>query len=67
MYWPTFTWTGERQRVLKLERDICYKAFYFDPRSGKKYPIGVVEADDNNSWTIPIQPTLQDWVLVLKK
>ena len=67
MYWPTLTWTDKREKVAHLEPDVSYEAFYFDPRTGEKYELGVVEADEDNSWLIPIQPTLHDWVLVLKK
>ncbi len=50
-----------------LESGISYRAFYFDPRSGKEHDLGDVNPDTSGSWIAPRTPTLADWVLVLEK
>jgi hypothetical protein len=52
---------------LGLEAEARYEAFYFDPRTGLEHAIGPVEADGRGAWTAPVQPTMQDWVLVLER
>jgi hypothetical protein len=40
---------------------------FFDPRTGKEHPIGEVTPDTEGSWTSPITPTFEQWVIVLEK
>jgi hypothetical protein len=53
--------------VKSLEPGVSYRAFYFDPKSGKQYDLGDVTADSTGAWPAPITPTFADWVLVLEK
>lgn len=53
-------------RVKKIEHEISYHAFYFDPRNGKEYDIGTVVPDERGEWQPPKPPIIQDWVLVLE-
>ncbi len=64
-YTPTYPWSPDRFHVVKLEPEVSYTAYFWDPRTGQKHNIGPIEADADNSWAIPIQPTMDDWVLVL--
>ncbi len=66
-YRPQFPWAKDVLRVLGLEAEAQYEAFYFDPRVGREHAIGPVEADERGAWTAPVQPTMQDWVLVLER
>jgi hypothetical protein len=53
--------------VKKLERNVSYRAFWFDPATGKELPIGVIRGDKKGQWRAPVLPILQFWVLVLEK
>jgi hypothetical protein len=53
--------------IRDLEPQAKYAASYFDPVSGEKAPLGLIQADTRGVWKC--QPPLagdQDWVLVLK-
>jgi hypothetical protein len=54
-------------KVVSLEPTVAYRAFFFDPASGKQHDVGDVRADSTGSWAVPITPTFADWILVLKK
>jgi hypothetical protein len=53
--------------VRRLESGVSYRAFFFDPRTGKDHPIGDVAADAGGTWKAPITPTFEQWVIVLEK
>ncbi len=63
-YKPTFPWENNYILIKNLEPDITYRAFFFCPRSGREYDLGKV--NNKNSWKVPLQPELADWVLVLE-
>jgi hypothetical protein len=44
-----------------------YNVFLFSPLNGKRYPLGPAVPDKNGTWTPPVPPVVQDWVLVLQK
>jgi len=50
-----------------LEPGVRYQALFFDPRTGKEHSIGEVTPDTEGSWTSPITPTFEQWVIVLEK
>jgi hypothetical protein len=54
-------------KVKDLESGVRYRAFYFDPKSGKEHDLGDVNPDSTGTWPAPITPTFADWVLVLEK
>lgn len=58
-------WTEVAGKVVGIESDVRYEAFFWDPRNGDAIGIGTVEADAEGCWQVPREPTLQDWVLVL--
>lgn len=66
-FWhPTAPWSNT-MLVRNIERSARYRAFFFDPRHGREYPLGPVQPDAEGAWPVPVQPTMQDWVLVLEK
>jgi hypothetical protein len=62
---PNAPW-GPRFTVQKLDPAARYRAFFWDPRSGEEHPLGEVTSDPQGAWTIPWQPELSDWVVVLE-
>ncbi len=64
-YQPTFPWSNQRIAVVKIEPDIKYRAFFWDPRSGDAHDLGLVESDVHGCWNVPLQPVFTDWILVL--
>jgi hypothetical protein len=59
-------WRGE-MRATALEPDVQYTAFYFDPRTGDRYPLGPVTPDAAGAYVLPKPPIFQDWVVVLAR
>jgi hypothetical protein len=53
--------------VKSIETGVSYRAFYFDPKSGKEHNLDDVTPDSAGSWKPPMAPTFADWVLVLEK
>ncbi|MBM3190322.1 MAG: DUF4038 domain-containing protein, partial [Chloroflexi bacterium] len=56
---------GEPVDVEKLEPEVRYRAFLFDPKDGSTHGVGRIEGQ--TSWRVPMPPVLQDWVLVLER
>lgn len=54
-------------QIVSLEPDASYKAFFFNPATGKDHPIGAVTADAQGAWRPPVFPVFQDWVIVMEK
>lgn len=52
-------------KILKLEAGSRYRAFWWNPVSGKETDLGIVTGADE--WRPPVPPILQDYVLVLEK
>jgi len=50
-----------------LEREVLYRAYYFDPCTGAQYDIGNVTADENGNWK-PANPPPEahDWIMTLE-
>jgi Protein of unknown function (DUF4038)/Domain of unknown function (DUF5060) len=53
--------------ITQLEPDLPYRAFYFNPATGKEYEAGKALADSSGRWQAPVAPVFQDWVLVLDR
>lgn len=51
--------------VKELEPDVRYSGFYFDPASGRRFPVGSIDAA-KSEYVPPRLPSPQDWVLVLE-
>ena len=64
-YDPIFPWIESSIKVVAIEPDVEYTAFFWNPRNGEAHDLGVVEPDAGGCWQVPLQPTLEDWVLVL--
>ncbi len=50
-----------------LESDIRYRAYYFDPRTGKETDLGMVEPTHQGEWRPPKPFIFQDGILVLER
>ncbi len=59
-----YNWNGVV--VKKLEHDVSYHAFYFNPSNGKRYDLGTVVIS-SDEYKAPGVPSPQDWVLVLER
>ena len=64
-YGPVYPWS-RRYTLLALEAHIAYEAYFWDPRTAQRYPLGMVTATVEGAWDIPPLPTFEDWVLVLQ-
>lgn len=64
-YDPILPWGETPTKVVAIEPDIEYKAFFWNPGNGDVRDLGVVEADANDSWQIRLQPAFEDGILVL--
>ena len=53
--------------IKELESEVTYRAFYYDPRNGREYPVGIVKPNIKGEWTTPLFPIFQDRILVLEK
>ena len=59
--------TGGQTIIKNIEKDIRYRAFYYDPITGDQYDMGEVIPDEQGCWMSGKVATVQDWVLVLEK
>ncbi len=66
-YKPTFQIPTPQYRVCLLENGIKYQAFFWDPRTGHEYDLGEVKPEADQTWAIPIQPELKDWVVIMER
>ncbi|HBC88799.1 MAG TPA: hypothetical protein DCZ94_17795 [Lentisphaeria bacterium] len=66
IYNPPTPW-AEPMMVSSLSTRIQYNAFFWDPRTGKKYEIEKIKPDSAGSWKIPIVPYFKDWVVVIEE
>jgi hypothetical protein len=67
LYRPDAPWRAQPTKVTNVEPDVRYRASFFDPRRGREHPLGPVQPGSDGAWAVPVQPTLQDWVLVMEK
>lgn len=51
--------------VRHLERDVSYRAYYFDPCTGVQIGLGEVTPNENGDWSPSLPPEVHDWLLVL--
>lgn len=58
-----YDWNG--MVVQGLEPDVQYSGFYFDPATGRRFPVGPVNAPAGE-YRSPRLPSPQDWLLVLE-
>jgi len=64
-YSPSCPWSSDLI-VEAIEPDTRYRAFFYDPRNGEEHDLGRVNPEPDGRWRIPVQPTLEDWVLVME-
>jgi hypothetical protein len=58
--------TWDVPRVLEIEADVSYTAWWFDPMTGERTDIGTVEPESDRTWTAPHPVVVHDWVLVME-
>jgi hypothetical protein len=56
-----------RMTIKHLEPNLCYRAFYFDPKTGTEYDVGSVTGDAKGDYMLPRPVIFQDWVAVLER
>ncbi|HOK56446.1 MAG TPA: DUF4038 domain-containing protein [bacterium] len=62
-------------KIKKIEKNVKYKTFLFNPVNGEKIDSGVVNPDREGNWELPSLvknswaklPIYQDWILVLER
>jgi hypothetical protein len=59
-------WSGNA-RLRNLPPDDDFRAFWFDPKTGREYSLGEIEARQDGEWILPRPPIFQDWLIVLEK
>jgi len=57
---------GFAGKSFHIEPDAHYRAYFFDPRTGRDVDVGPVEAGKDRLWPVPRKPSREDWVLVLE-
>ena len=71
------TFWGVRDSKITIEPGANYRAYFFNPRTGEDVrsfhasggqtkELNRVEPDADGLWLAPLQPTMDDWVLVLE-
>jgi len=50
-----------------IESGISYRAFFFNPKNGREYPLGKVKTAGEENWRVPTPTIMRDWVLVLER
>jgi hypothetical protein len=64
---PSWPWGDLRKRLLHLEPEVRYRAYFWNPRTGAEHPLDPPTPDAHGTWIVPLEPTLQDWVLILER
>ena len=54
------------ESLVGIEPDARYRAFFFNPKTGREHDLGPVHPDSSGTWAIPTPPILMDWILVLE-
>ena len=58
---------GLMGREIAIEPGAAYRAFYFNPRDGKRTDLGSVQPGLDGRWPVPTKPTREDMILILKE
>lgn len=69
VYFPQatgFLWRREQFRLVGLDAGRSHRAFFWDPKNARRYPIETVSVDASGTWFIPHPSLFQDWVLVVE-
>ena len=66
-YLPVPPWQTPKYRVTHLTPLNYYKAYFWNPKTDKEYPIGSIQSTESGIWEINTFPSMDDWVLVLEK
>ena len=69
-YFPTTTaisWLRQGFRLTGLDPATRYRAFFYDPATGREHPRDLAGVDVKGEASIPSPPIMQDWVLVVEE
>ena len=71
LYFFDDSFTFKEIKIMGIEKDIKYNAYFFNPRTGKSLEKMNVPLSEKGIWTISTDqrtclPTMEDWVLVMK-
>jgi hypothetical protein len=65
---------GGASVIKSIEKNVCYRAFLFNPVNAEEKDLGKVTPDENGDWILPsgcdfnrFMPIYQDWVMVLER
>jgi hypothetical protein len=54
-------------KIVGIEKDVSYSAYYFDPIGGEDIALGKVEANEKGEWTPgQLPPEVHDWLIVME-
>lgn len=68
VYIPFFSGFGWGEiKIKQIEKDVKYRAYYFDPITGNEFELGEAVGDENGNWTSGRFTKFQDWLLVMEK
>jgi len=67
IYFYNPQWRPGAYTIKALEPGISYQAYFWNPRDGERIELGPVQPGADGDWPIPLQPTQQDWVVVLER
>ena len=54
-------------KVKGLQIGRSYRAFFFNPSTGREHEIGTIQPEPDGTWQAPPTPIIRDWVLVVEK
>jgi hypothetical protein len=57
--------SGSPVKVKQLDRGVTWRAFFFNPATGREHNIETLTPDANGDWQMPDPPIIQDWVCVV--
>ncbi|MEI6578514.1 MAG: DUF4038 domain-containing protein, partial [Eubacteriales bacterium] len=58
-----FFWNSDP--VYQIEKDVTYRAVYFNPVTGDETDLGIISPDADGTWVSPRVNAFQDWILAL--
>jgi len=59
-------WKSKRYKMVDLEKEVHYEAFFWNPATAEKIDLGSVTASYKGTWRVPSLPSEDDWVLILE-
>ncbi len=67
VYFYNPQWQPGAYAIQHLEAGVSYRACFWNPRDGEQHDLGLIQPQPDGCWKLPLQPTQQDWVLILER